>query len=313
VRYHDNRIQCVPPSALLSKLVGRAEAAYLKSTREGTASLVPAFEFKSGLLRVIYPTEGRVIVGANMNFGGTLWSSMEQFVNPLLNEMWVDTVEGVPAFFVEERPFTHEAFSHLEGASVLASDCTQEEFGFSDSDVHNWIRVYPDVGWLPSEMVDVAGAGFADRFSWARSGIRKLEPTTLAFADFTKSILTETLGAWSERLTEWYAKNDTYLDGSFSMRLRTDIRVGQRLDYSNAREAEFYSFYVESVTHNYAYPGTATTSVTVTRGVARDPATGTFEALKDVEALRFNGVTELRQLQLSPIFDDGVTDSEGIA
>jgi hypothetical protein len=94
------------------------------------------------------------------------------------------------------------------------------------------------------------------------------------------------LEEYTALLTEWYGQNDELFDGTMSMRLRRDVRVGTRLDYSNRRSGERLSFYVEGVTHSFAYPGGASTSVNLTRGVERASDSVSFPLLRSLANLK---------------------------
>lgn len=315
--YHDGRVQCVLPSSLLLSFADRVGA--LQESTGGNSVVRPG-----GLALDIHPTRGRLNVTGNPNLSGNLWSTLQFYSNSMLNEMWVDTVAGLPLLTLEERPFTHDAFAGLHSSEVDATEVNQEDLSRSDGDVQNWIRVFPEAGWLNHESVAVLNVGYTNPKSVARGGFRKLEPVTNAFADFSQPIVDSKMSvprgileAYTALLAEWYGQNDDLLDGTMSMRLRRDIRVGTRLDYTNRRSGEHLSFYVEGVTHSYTYPSGASTTVNLTRGVEREADAIAFPTMEGLDELRLRDVIT-RLNDSSPFrtlgelnFNDNITLSGG--
>lgn len=72
---------------------------------------------------------------------------------------------------------------------------------------------------------------------------------------------------WCLLQDHWFQHNKEYLSGTITLRGAPDIRVGYRLDLPDRG----LSFYVESVTHNWQYPGQMLTTLAVTRGQPHDP------------------------------------------
>jgi hypothetical protein len=202
---------------------------------------------------------------------------MAMFSNPILNAMWVDTEKGIPTIHLREQPFSHDDFAHLEAASIDATEVTQEELASSENDTKNWFRVFPDSQYITPEIATVAGIGNGSPLSVQRAGIRKMEACTHFFGTLVLGGLADSHGgpnttllqAWSETLAEWYYPNEQFLSGIFVSRLRPDLHVGRRLDYTNERTAEELSFYIEGVSHSFIYPGASSTTISVTRGVER--------------------------------------------
>ena len=72
---------------------------------------------------------------------------------------------------------------------------------------------------------------------------------------------------WVLLQDHWYQHNKEYLSGNITIRGAPDIRVGYRLDLTDRA----LSFYVESVTHSWKYPGQMITTLAVTRGQPNNP------------------------------------------
>jgi murein DD-endopeptidase MepM/ murein hydrolase activator NlpD len=74
---------------------------------------------------------------------------------------------------------------------------------------------------------------------------------------------------WALLNDHWYQHNLEYLSGTIRMRGAPEIRVGYRLDIDDVKRP--LSFYVEGVAHNWTFPGTMETTLTVTRGQNNSP------------------------------------------
>lgn len=309
-KYHDGRVQCLLPSSLTSVIGDRGEQvsrADLQATGD-----VPVIR-PGGLVSRLGPTRGQQVLGFNPNLSGNLWTTMEQYSHPMLNAFWVDTVDGIPTIYLMERPYSHDAFGELPAVAVSETEVTQEEFGKSDFDTKNWIRVYPDAQYLGHEVVDAVGTGYGSAFSMARAGLRKLEATTTAFGDFKHPLVnaeaglpTPLLQEWAGMLAEWYTNNELLVTGSMTTRLRPDARVGQRLDYTNERTGELLSFYIEGITHSFQYPQGGTTSFALTRGVERKKGSALrFPLLRRLDQLETNEETQaLNKLKYDVVVGD---------
>lgn len=296
-RYHNSRVQAVLPATLKSNL-----GTYRKRIVTGD----DAGELNTYLSDKV---QGRLNLPQNVNLGGNLWSCMEQYVNPTLNEMWVDTEGGVPTLHLEERPFSHDQFADLDAIEVFETEVVQEDLGKSDQDVRNWIRVYPDADSGAVELANIEGIGYGSKESIARSGLKKFESTTNSFGDFKEPII-DLLQRWSGILAEWNAHNEELLSGTMTTRLRPDARIGRRMDYTNERTNERLSFYIEGVTHSFSYPGASTTSFQLTRGVVRERDEVKFPLLKVLDEMLFSGeVQELNKFNFLELTDATVLDS----
>lgn len=225
---------------------------------------------------------GKVIPNSHVNLGGNLWSLLNQFCNPLLNELYLDTLEdGFPVLVLREHPFSHDKFCDLRAVPyAIVGESPDDEMTKSGSDIRNWFRVHADGQFLQNELTAVANVGVANKESIARSGLHKMEETTLCFGLTEKEVSADNgvpfkfLQECAEQIAEWHWQNEELFVGSFGGRFRPDVRVGRRLDTTNLRSRERNSFYIESVTNNFVFPGPSTTRIGVTRGVRREEGSG---------------------------------------
>jgi len=72
---------------------------------------------------------------------------------------------------------------------------------------------------------------------------------------------------WGLLQDHWYQHNIEYISGQIVMRGAPEIRAGYRLDISDKR----MSFYVDGVSHTWAFPGSMKTTLTVSRGQSNNP------------------------------------------
>lgn len=77
-------------------------------------------------------------------------------------------------------------------------------------------------------------------------------------------------GEWLKRLHDWYCIAPWQLSGQLTLRrVHPQIRIGHRVVERRPRGREV-TYYVEQVDHQWSYPGTGFTTVTVTRGQYAD-------------------------------------------
>ena len=247
-------------------------------------------------------TRGLILPVGNPNVGGNVWSTIEQFANLVINEMFVDTLLGCPALVMRNRQWSHDNFAALSSIAVDAREVPQENFSKSGQDIRNWFRVYPDAQFNCHEYADVAKLGYVNSASLKRSGLARLEPVSIT-GDRGQTLMQE-LEVWVDMLAEWNYQNDKLLAGTLTTRFRPDAHIGQRLDYTNERTNEAYSFYIEALTHNYVYPGASTTQFTLTRGTDRvSSAIGPrFPALKAASILSTGAGREIQALDDATAF-----------
>lgn len=278
-RYHDKRAQALLPSSLSN----------------------------GGLRTRFDQVRGIAVPNGNPNVTGNVWSTMEQYANLLLNELFVDTLKGVPTLTFREHPFGPEEFAALDSVSISETDVTDDNVGKSVSDIYNWFRVYPDAGFISNEALNNSRVGYVNKLAVQRSGIKRLEPTTNCFGQFDQSII-ELMNDWSGILAMWNFRNHEFLSGSITTRFMPQVHKGMRLDYTSVRTGEAMSYFIESVSQNFAYPGASTTSISVVRGTPRKKGNSgaQFPRLKGFENLDeilLDHGDELQELQKATFTD----------
>lgn len=209
---------------------------------------------------------------------------------------------------------------HLDVASIDDTDVINEQIGRSDNDVFNLFALYAngpgqlttDYKFLLQDFMPIVTP-----VSIVRNGLRVREMNT-RYVNYARGILQPelpplgvdaisggsttpepfkpinnvdhdqirvNLTRWCLLTDHWAQHNAEYLSGEITLVPRPDIRVGYRLDWRNRCE----SYYVESVNHEWRYPGKMTTKITVSRGQRNDP----FPAYIPPQMTKDSGVREV--------------------
>lgn len=168
---------------------------------------------------------------------------------------------------------------HLDVVTIKDTDVISSSIGRSDNDVFNLFAMYATDSlqkvykYLLKSFMPITNS-----VSIARNGLRVHEVKT-RFANYSRDKLCDGSSAvhssaiirnmirWMLLMDHWNQHNNEYLSGEITLRGMPEIRVGYRLDWESRRE----SYYVESVSHNWAYPKVMTTTVSVSRGQRNDP------------------------------------------
>jgi hypothetical protein len=108
-------------------------------------------------------------------------------------------------------------------------------------------------------------------------GVRKFYPETIypfRRADNEKGTkrsdqsIKDTLTGLTRNIYRWYCMNDFLKNGSISTgELRNDIRIGNRLKFTDIRTGDTEMYMIESVMHQFRFGSPSTTSLGVTRGL----------------------------------------------
>jgi len=291
--FHDYRNQFVPPDALkLGKDVGKKLEGKVVTS---ATSKIKALDYTS----YVQDGDGQVSFIGMPNLSGNLWQAIEQYANSFINEMFVDTIDGIPCLVFRRHPFSLADFAALASVPVDADEINREDVSCSDDEVMNWFRVGMEGSAGSAPGVDVAvGVGYLNPLSIKRFGVRRYEPHTAVWGT-GEALVSESsdgsigglLQTYSRLVAEWHYGNESFLSGTMSGRLNAKARPGRRLDYTNQRTGEQFSFYIEGVNHSFSYPQAATTSYTLTRGTPRGGIAGI------TGSLRFPHLLTLAQLK----------------
>lgn len=232
--------------------------------------------------------------------GETLWSTISQYSNDVLNELWIDLGHNggsadyndlVPTVYLRERPFPVRGPGDKTDRSVWEALPTYE----LPRELINGREVTRGLGaqrynyWsvLPGGATAMTGttlivqsqkagkSGQAgqvpiyDQISIQRQGLRRYEQQSVFFAADSAAAQGDMLSlarAWTQKVHDWYAPAPFQLSGSLTLsRLMPEIRIGQRVR-EVGRVDKDTTYYVEGVDHAWSFPGAGQTRLTVTRG-----------------------------------------------
>lgn len=271
---------------------GAADALWQLPSGLGSQSFYDALVYKFS------PTRGRLYDSSFLNImsfqGKQLWSTLQEYQNGLLNEMWVDYSPNAmlgtgqefrPALHLRERPFPT-----FEGGRRRWDALRTHEIGPED------IRTDTTNLGNPTErfnywMIDVTGIG-GDNFetgaaiqqagqrgrgqpgaapiwnldSMRRHGFRRWEQTTrfIPMADDQAWLLQA--AAWLAIAHDWYVISPEQRSGSLGLvSMQPWIRIGDRVRVKEYNGSTVV-YYVEGVSDSYNYPDAGSTTLTVTRG-----------------------------------------------
>jgi len=170
-----------------------------------------------------------------------------------------------------------EATKHIDSITIYNTDVKEASVGRSDEDIVNVFHLFA-TSPVPVDGYRDLLSNFnpiVNQVSISRHGLRLRELST-EFANYANStndgqqgnrFPRKNLIRWTILMDHWFLHNQEFLTGSITLRGMPEIRVGYRLDWFDRHE----SYYVESVQHQWAYPGAFTTTVEVSRGQRNDP------------------------------------------
>lgn len=245
------------------------------------------------LQHVDMETEGKLpsMLALPMGFsgGGSLWSLLQQYGNPLINELLVDELAvasdaGSPTAFqvstggftrshpsvrLRQKPFPSLAYGGSAWTKLPANDFPESDFEAYDversgNERFEWFAVDSAAG---PEMMQSAlsallnGSVPADKLwdahpalfqtSIERHGLARFQQgTPYLDPEAMDSALLAT--KWAHLLRDWYAPNPVFLSGTATVAyLCPGVRVGERLRV-HLRGGAVEEFYIEAVEHRFA-------------------------------------------------------------
>ena len=177
--------------------------------------------------------------------------------------------------------FAGPKMKHLDVLTITGADVIAATIGRSDNDTTNFFSMYAESPHgknyknILKEFMPITNP-----ISIARNGLRSKEYPS-RFASYSRDQLcygendvnpaTEqtlrNMVRWLLLLDHWEQHKIEYLTGEIKLRAFPELRVGYRLDWLERKE----SYYVESVSHSWAYGKEMVTSVQVSRGQRNDP------------------------------------------
>lgn len=242
-----------------------------------------------------YPNEPK-LTAINSNWlcpQGTLWSLAKEWSDPMFNELLLGLYnkdDQRPDFYLQpgeeltvnqsrmfvilrERPFPtitkgmQSPWFALPTWVIPRQMIAADSVGKSGMERYNAFFVAPQLiqEVLPEAGIDLV-APLWDPDDIAKHGLRRFDVTT----KFTSpsADLAGLSSAQRLKVRDWYCLNPHFLNGSFNLAIGIPgIRVGVRLRVKGSQSSnEDETYYVETVSHNWAFGSGVKTALGVTRG-----------------------------------------------
>jgi hypothetical protein len=216
--------------------------------------------------------------------GTFLYDLLMEWSNPLLNELYFDSIvdgradstpeKPVPAVFHRERPFINvdegldSPWFKLPTHHVTFDTPTDFSSTTNDGERLNLFLLYATGAAGTSFDQYIAYPPSYSRDSLANHGLRKWERSTKFSALANgKQNWVEEIAKWHRLVTSWYGPNHEWLSGEFvTPYIAPDIRIGERLVVGEDNEVEREQYYIESATTTWKYPQHGATTLSLTRG-----------------------------------------------
>jgi hypothetical protein len=225
--------------------------------------------------------------------GKSLWSSLEEYANGILNEMFVRVFEEQafdaskppkPQLVLRERPFPskdkgHDVWDKLTTHVLRPGDVKGRNMtkGAPESRFNYWLLdakgLLGDALSVQMQMMQETGKeggipGSAPVYNMEdvrKHGFRRFSQGTRYFP-FREDINWFTHSAeWLKLLHDWYAVAPFEISGTLeASAVFPKVRLGERI--REERKVDTVTYYVEGVGHNWQYPGPGLTTLNLTRG-----------------------------------------------
>jgi hypothetical protein len=271
-----------------------------KFTWSNSKTLSDLMEVDAGVSQDMYCDEYNLSFKAH-NFEGAIWDFMKQFVGVPLNEIFVDTggrelslsssqqreklSEGKCHLICRPTPYDDEKvldldktysklkISEIAGHTIDDRFIVSKDLGYSRVKMYTIYMCYPMAG-----IIDVDAGKYFIPPTYDPDAIPKyahnpLEVVINGWDSGKESDFTSMATKLQEKLYQWYRNRDEHLYGSIVIKGRSDIRVGQRLDYRRDPDGNIDDnteegyYYITAVNQDWIYGEPYKTTLTVDRGI----------------------------------------------
>ena len=211
--------------------------------------------------------------------GNSLWATLQQSANTIVNELFTDIRDGKPTLIFRKQPLTIDMAKKLMDASlkeISESAIVNLNMGLSDQELFNYISI-----WSSDDIVKnapyFAAAAFAgempaiNKDSTKRYGLRRIDRSTDYGYSFKENNYSfDTLLKWLRELKEFWFNCYHFESGSIDL-----INTG--IDELNFKIGEFVKvaetgrcYLVESVAYEWTFGNPIHIQLTVTYGINED-------------------------------------------
>jgi hypothetical protein len=218
--------------------------------------------------------------------GQTLHQTLQQWCNPLLNEIFYDLdvrkigQKRYPDMYaiIRERPFVNTAdglnspwyeLDELELPDWIIQDY---DIGRDGSQRYTLIELIADFGFINPQEAAAFAAPIWNQVDIQTHGLKPWQENVRYVAKDGKAQgqWLEERKAWQKLVVDWYAPNPYFGSGSLGAGiLIPEARIGTKVKYDTGAEKTSEHYYLEGVENKYSYDRAGhhgKTSLTVTRG-----------------------------------------------
>ena len=224
--------------------------------------------------------------------GKSLWDSLSDNCNPMLNEMFTrikleefaSEIPPVPELVLRQRPFPtkkdHHAWVSLPTHEIGTQDIEGRNMtkGAPESRYNYWLLEV--TGLFGSNFADVATIQDATSESTGlpgsmpvyntedtrRHGFRKFNQTTKYLPWKADTSWAALAGDWMRILHDWYSVAPYEINGSIKTnKMFPRVQIGTRLRETRPN-GKTVTYYVEGVNHSWNFPGPGKSTFQLTRG-----------------------------------------------
>lgn len=209
---------------------------------------------------------------------GSLWNTLQQGCNAVINELFLDTKNGKPHVIFRKIPLTNDQIRELANSTINNAKYQIPEkhiinsnLGTSDYELFNYLTLFPVNDLMSERIFAVAKANPQDfpsikKESIKRYGLRRFDRTTeYAYVPGSDNI-NDVLIKWIKELREFWFNYHRFENGTIEIMGKTDFELGQF--YLIPERQKIYM--VDGVQYNWSIGNSIVTTLTVTHGLTKD-------------------------------------------
>lgn len=201
----------------------------------------------------------------------TLWTMFRQVLPTPVYEIFGRYIDNKYKIICRETPFDKDTWDSLPITTLNSLYLIDQNLNDTDAEIYTqYCSLMPNSAYSQNENyadMKVDQVAVFDKEKLPIYGYRKLE-ANFPFFDLVAGRDSESrkyLKTNSRRMYAWYVNNVDFQSGEITMHTVKDqyINVGERIKYLQGADIQFY---VEGIKRRMSYPGTMTTTYSVTRG-----------------------------------------------
>lgn len=244
-----------------------------------------ALAIKTGETRGAYYNEVQLWTQPGQTFHQTL----QQWCNPLLNEIYYDLERGLRTIdpkmrrqdmfaYLRERPFVNSydgitsPWFKLPTLKIPDWVIQDYDIGRDGSQRYTLIELIADCGFVNPQETAAFAAPIWSKPDIQTHGLRPLQQNVryIAKEGGAQGLWLNERKVWQQLMIDWYAPNPYFLSGALGAGiLLPEARIGTKIKYDTGIEKTSEYYYLEGVENKYSFTRaghSGKTNLTVTRG-----------------------------------------------